>query len=477
MFNKINRKTDHCWFLLFFWLLFGQQFGFTSCAGSQAHGLKIEVKSVDCLSDSLVLQRFDGKHFVDFLSVRCRPNAIFRQSQPIPPGLYLLTVDSTIEVELLISDTVHQQFSITIQEENIVFEHSDENSANFAYQKELQRVNYKMQMLERQFFEIRSSTMDEAVKNSIMDSLQSQAKAEMRQLEQRQQQILQQFPDALITALIHATSDIPIPQKYYQDQILVMQYQMEHYFDNYPFEDERLLNTPVAFDKFRQYAAMISQVGDLLPDSVVTRILNQAQVSAKSYNALFETWQKIIGDISSPFWTESVYIEMLHHALASYAVDSLQKQYYQTQLRRFDKNRKGSVIPDFAVMLPNGTKTDIYSIESEYILLYFHNPDCPTCVEIREKLLQMAPLHRAIDQQKIKVVTVFFEKDRAIWQKYLKEQTHTAFINTWNYDNAIESEELFDLSVIPFMFLLDKEKRVIVKDISVEALEAFLPEI
>lgn len=449
--------------------------GLATQSVSQPCKLKIEVLSDSCSSDSLYLQHFENNDFVNFMTVKCRQHTVFQQQQPIVPGLYLLTTDSIMLTEILISDTLHQKFKIILQKDSVSFENSDENNANIAYHHKLQNTDYQMSILEQQFYETSSAFISEQDKKAKMDSLKMLARTKMQEIEIYKQNISQQFPNALITSLLHATTEIPEPPSYvYQNQILMIQYEMEHFFDVYPFEDERLLNTPIAFNKFRQYAVMLYKAGDILPDSLVDRILDKAQVSEKTYNTLFNIWQDVIGDISSPFWTEDVYIEMLKHTIQYDKLDALQTQFYKFQLSRFDKNRKGSLISDFAIVLPDSTKTNIYSIEGEYILLYFQNTDCPTCVEVCRKLDEIETLNQAIKQGKIKVITVYFEKDKEVWQHYIKENANHKYINTWNYNNEIEAKGLFDLSIIPYMFLLDKDKRVIEKDISVEDIKDFL---
>lgn len=471
MYNIIKHARQ----LMFLWSLLITQFLFFSCAFSQSYGLKIKVKSVDVKADSVYIKKFDGKDFVQWKTVAWKPTILFQQKQPTQEGLYLLAIDTTIVGEILISDTIHQQFSVTIKNNQLSFDNSPENSANMAYQEKIYHLNEELKALEQQFYSVRSQNIPEFSKKNRMDSLQQVAMILVQQMDQYRQNVIQQYPKDLISSLIKATLEIPDPpQSFYSDEILMIQYQMEHFFDSYPFEDERLLNTPIANDKFQQYAAMMYQVSDILPDSIVSRILMKAQVSLKTYQTIFETWQKTIGDIASPFWNEDIYIEMLHNAIQYAKIDTIQQQFYQTQLQRFDKNRKGSLIPDFNLMLPDGTKTTMYAIEGELILLYFQNPDCHTCIETREQLSNMELLNQAIEQKKLKVVTVYFEKDASIWKRYLKEKANPKYLNTWNFDNAIETQELYELSVIPFMFLLDQNKRVIEKDISLDTLLSYL---
>ena len=62
------------------------------------------------------------------------------------------------------------------------------------------------------------------------------------------------------------------------------------------------------------------------------------------------------------------------------------------------------------------------------------------------------------------MVTIYFEDDRALWERYLRDKANPKYIHGWDYQNEINSKNLFDLRIIPYMFLLDKDKVVLKKD-------------
>ena len=116
-------------------------------------------------------------------------------------------------------------------------------------------------------------------------------------------------------------------------------------------------------------------------------------------------------------------------------------------------------------MLGNGDTTDLYHIEEEYLILYFQNPECPTCIEVREKLKNVESLNMAIKNKKITFLTIYFEQNEALWRSYLSSNANPLYIHGWDYLNDVETNELYDTRVIPYIYLLDRNKKVIRKDI------------
>ena len=102
------------------------------------------------------------------------------------------------------------------------------------------------------------------------------------------------------------------------------------------------------------------------------------------------------------------------------------------------------------------------------------NPDCPSCTELREKIALNEDLNRAIDEGKIKLVTIYFETDEALWKRYLQNKANPRYMHGWDFQHTIEEQQLYDLRVIPYLFLLDKDKRVIKKDLPGDEISDYL---
>ena len=85
-----------------------------------------------------------------------------------------------------------------------------------------------------------------------------------------------------------------------------------------------------------------------------------------------------------------------------------------------------------------------------------------------------AQKNRAIQSGKLKVVTIYFEQDEDLWQRYLKNKANPKYMHGWEFENRIEKEQLYDIRIIPFMFLLDKDKKVIKKDIYYNEISEYL---
>ena len=63
----------------------------------------------------------------------------------------------------------------------------------------------------------------------------------------------------------------------------------------------------------------------------------------------------------------------------------------------------------------------------------------------------------------MKVLALYPDEDVALWKEHLSEMAKE-WINGYDKNQTITHELLYDLSSIPSFYLLDKDKKVLLKD-------------
>lgn len=206
-----------------------------------------------------------------------------------------------------------------------------------------------------------------------------------------------------------------------------------HYWDHFNFCDTSLINRPeITEQAFADFC-------NLLPHSPnykegIENMMKKAEVDSAMFAHFASMAEKYFYDPNSPFRNEEFYISTLNVIINSTKVDELAKIRPTYQLNMAMKNRVG----EKATMFPLLAKA-----KGELILLFFHNPDCENCKEIKE-----AVKIKGIDQK--------------------------ATILMVNPDETKGLEELYDLKAIPTLYLLNKEKTVLLKDATLNQIEEYL---
>lgn len=262
-----------------------------------------------------------------------------------------------------------------------------------------------------------------------------------------------------------------------------------HFWDNYPFADTTCLRESDYTQKL--CAVFFHQLGGLKPtdaQAALHKLLEKALTTAPDSttrarvgNRFIQWAEEGLYDPNSPLRNEDLYLAIQRHILRASQTDSAQKARAQRNLALASLNRPGSRAADFHYVpalknRPNTAFEDhavrLYHLQSPYLLILFNNPYCQACKEVIEEL-EAAPALRDLQQnKKLQVLALYTDANLEEWNAYLP-QMPAHWINAYNPASRITEETLYDLRAIPTLYLLDRDKTVILKDPTVAQVEAW----
>ncbi|WP_294627267.1 hypothetical protein [uncultured Bacteroides sp.] len=142
---------------------------------------------------------------------------------------------------------------------------------------------------------------------------------------------------------------------------------------------------------------------------------------------------------------------------------SLQDSIHQTFLQKAaQKNRPGTRAANFAYLNRQEKKTTLYRIKANRLLLLFYEPDCPHCIETINTLDNHPRLRRQVREKTWTILAIYADGDRILWQREKDKLPRD-----WNAGFAtaeIFDRELYILPEMPTIYLLDKDKTVLLKE-------------
>jgi thiol-disulfide isomerase/thioredoxin len=254
-------------------------------------------------------------------------------------------------------------------------------------------------------------------------------------------------------------------------------YLLNHFWDNFDFSDTSYIGLKEITERaFIHYAQMLSQ-RDVVPyDKAVEGMLimlNKAQADSSMYRYFTGLCKKYFYRGNSPMMNDEYYIPVLEHMLQSPHLAPASKKAAELDLKRLKRNLPGQSAENFDYTLHSGKTQTLYQLKAEYILLFFNNPDCPACKEVQEQISASPLLSKLIQKGSIKVLALYPDSDLAAWDKH-REQIPSAWINAYDKDQRITLDELYDLKAIPMLYLLDGQKKVLIRDGKVKQVEQLL---
>ena len=165
---------------------------------------------------------------------------------------------------------------------------------------------------------------------------------------------------------------------------------------------------------------------------------------------------KYLYDPNSPYRSDEKYLLFLQYAATHQLADYTTNPRYQKHYTMVQKNRVGHKATDFPYTTQAGEEGHLYGVQSQYILLFFHDPNCEECQLVKQ---QLASQHAHFAQKGVQVVAVYIDDEVEAWQK---AQYPSAWLSV--YAPEIDKQDLYDIKALPTLYLLDTNKYVLQKD-------------
>ena len=219
----------------------------------------------------------------------------------------------------------------------------------------------------------------------------------------------------------------------------------DHYFENLPLCDTRILNSRLLKNKLDDYFDnhMANQNADVICKNIDNLI--------SKTNDCHEVRDHILWYLYSRYFNNDlIYIHLSDNYFSKLDINNLTQNIKNEIIKRSDVLRKitiGSVSPTFSYTDDEGNKIDLSEINAENLVLFFYKPDCQKC--IRDK----------------RILGLIKNKQKDLTILYIN-------ISEDNYSNV--SQDIINqyyITTTPTIYVLDKEKRIIAKNIKAEEIE------
>jgi thiol-disulfide isomerase/thioredoxin len=311
-----------------------------------------------------------------------------------------------------------------------------------------------------------------------------------KEIQQYRQELITKNPDATISALLKAMKHPEVPPaaqhpggKY--DSAFASRYFKDHYWEDTWFFDERLARTPFFEEKLDEYFATMIYPH---PDSVIKELdwmLAYATANDEMQRFLLV---KFINRYLNPqyMWEDKVYAHLFEKYFSQKEYTWLNEKGKKTIFDRYYSiagNLFGSTAADIELPDSSGKIKNLYSVTNPYTVVVFWDPTCGHC---KETLPRIDSIYRAKwKASNVKIYAVSKETDgtRKDWMTFIGQHRldgwdhvyYSKEANDLRVKNNIASYyQLYDVQVVPTLYLLDKDKSILAKKIPFDQIDKVL---
>ena len=251
-------------------------------------------------------------------------------------------------------------------------------------------------------------------------------------------------------------------------------YLVRHYWENVDFADTTYLDHREVMEQaWVDYIDIMKLVPEETAISAIKQMYKDAGKKKKVFFYFTDLAEKYLYDPNSPMRNEELYIPVLDAMLESSVLDDTEKILPKGRRELAEQNRPGRQAEDFTYTLVSGKSGTLYGVKADYTLLFINNPGCHACEEGIKELKQAPAINKEFEAGNLKILSVYPDEDKEEWETHLSDFPKE-WINGYDKKLMIKEKNLYDLKAIPTLYLLDKNKKVLLKDAVVGQIEQYL---
>lgn len=454
------------------------------CSGLCAQGYKVSLKTPDYKEGIAYLTYYYGKsmNVEDSAAINNKGIAIFQKSDSLRPGVYSIVFPGKNK---LVDFLVGKEQSITIDADtsdliNKTFVNgSSENNLFQQYQKFVAIKGSDMQH-EIEAYKTATTKADSAAHEAKYNELN-------KELVDYRENIAKQNPESMLAALLKSMKEPQPPVSKpvtREDSLNNYQYYKKHYWDGIDFTDARIIRTPFFLPKLERY---FREVVSPVPDSIIKEsdyLLLRARVEPEMYKFLLN-W--LTDEYINPKYMgqDAVFVhlfEKYHSKGVSSWLNEKQMTTISNRAYMLMSNLIGEQASNLAMVDTAGRAKALYDLQSPFTIVVFWDPTCSHC---QHEVPRLDSFYRAKwKAEGVKIYAVLSEtKELEKWKDFINKNNLQSWVNVYQTEEQRKANEdakkpsykqLYDVTQTPTIYLLDKEKRIIAKKLTIEQIDDVL---
>ncbi len=455
-----------------------------SITASLAQGYKVSLHTPNFKDGIAYLTYYYGKNInvEDSAAINDKGVAVFQKNETLRSGVYSIVFpgknklfDFLVDKEQLI--TINADTSDLVNKTTV--NGSSENKLFQQYQKFVSSKGIGLQE-EMEAFKNSRRKSDSLTHEKNYNTLN-------KELTDYRDKIIRENPESMLAALLKSMKEPqaamakPVTR---EDSINNYQYYKKHYWDGIDFTDDRVIRTPFFLPKLERF---LREIITPAPDSIIKEsdyLLLKARVSPEMYKFLLN-W--LTDEYINPKYMgqDAVFVhlfEKYHSKGVSSWLNEKQMTAISNRAYMLMSNLIGEQAANLEMVDTAGAPRSLYDLQSAYTIVVFWDPTCGHC---QHEVPRLDSFYKTKwKDEGVKMYGVLSEtKEQEKWKEFIKKNNLQSWVNVYQTDEQKKANEqaqkpsykqLYDVTQTPTLYLLDKDKRIIAKKLTIDQMDDVL---
>lgn len=423
-------------------------------ADAQKKQVRLICEIDDCIAP-LQLFRFDGMNFYPVIAAKKMENGYLFQVPESEPVFYYVGMNAKAATPLILGSEQKVVVTGECGKMRRVKINSPLNIAYNTLKQELKQYNNKKSSYVRQ---IQRTTNQKQIEG---------LKVKIKVIDDQQLALLDSLKKANpYFAKVAALNVFPSYENYGQKYTNGLDYFANEFFSFADFTEEVYGRLPWTYEAFKSYATTLSSVR--LPDDKHKQII---EIALKRVPAKSDAYKLAIGGIIAALnqKNHANYVHFVELYIKDYkTIDPKNVSRLEREIQRKKQLIVGGQAPGFSGQTPSGETLTLSDFRGKIVLLDFWASWCGPC---RRENPNVVKMYNKYKDQGFEIISISLDNNKGRWEAAIAKDKldwhHISDLKKWQSEYA----QLYGVRSIPHTVLLDKEGKIIARNLRGNALE------
>ena len=450
---------------------------------SVGHAIQVSLKPYQNTKIYIGTNYGNNKVLADSCVLNEKSEGVFKGAQKLTPGIYFLVNPKyNILFDFLVDEA--QNFKIVADTNNLSnysIVGSSENDLFKEYSVAVNKIGSELAAIENKF-----KTATTAADSSLY---RTQYISKDKELKDQRSSFMKAHPKSMMSYLLNVMQRPEAPAipviNGKADSLYPFYYVKNHFWDDVVFNDNRLIRTPFFEAKLDEYFKnYVARDADSIIEEV-QYMLTVAKTGKEIYPfLLFKFTNKYI----SPEFMgqDKVFLHLYQNFFAkgdTVLLNEASKKSITERAYSMMANQLGLPAPALDINTIDDKPFSLYKTAAPYTFIAFWDPTCSHCkVEIPQLDSMYKASWKALGVQIVGVNINY--KELPAWKKFIADNQINNWFHVYQTEAALNKEitnqkpttirQLYDVFKTPTFYLLDANKRIIAKNLTLQQFNDFL---
>lgn len=453
-----------------------------SCTAKQ--GYYIKISSNDLKGDTVTLAHYKMGALInnDSIVVDKNGNGVFKGSEPLKEGNYVLYLKDGNYVDVLMGKD--QRFSVTLDTlnmpANVKFSGAKETEDFFEYtllffknKKEIEKIISDAQ----------------ATPNANIEAVKKEIEAKQNIVVSKKEELVKKYEGEMLSVFLNGY-DVPQPGEMIvpegcsnPDSVRASMYYAffrDNYLANIDFADERSYYTPYVRQRIDTYLnkVLVQQYDSIIPQAI--KLVERSTPNDSAFKIMASYILRYATNYDLPGFLDMRHIMGIDNLIVELAdryylngkafwADSALIAKISKEAGKIRHCQIGKPAANIPLATIGGKYDSLYNYcGTVFTVVVFYEPDCGHC---QERLPLISQFYKQYENDdRVKVVAVCMKDNKAEIDSFINFYKTSNLNNVWDPDRISDYWTMFDTSETPMIYILDSEKKIEAKNLEPEQL-------